>query len=461
VGDDVKLQVARRFYRQESGIEDPPAEGKPFELAGEEPSATRARWEYYRCLDDHFVDVTRYDPGCTYLRSWAYTQVASPRARELTFTLTTNGPADVWLNNQHIHRQEGFSDQIPRGASFTATLREGHNEVLVRFEAVAIRECPYVMALRLVPSVATALDQPTDLVSVMLPTLVESVDRRQALEGMFEAAYLARDVYVRDDEIVVKLTTGMTAAANAVVRLQSPTARIHFESLRLGPTTGNDASLGRAYELPEGRYQAFLMPPLQDYYQANMRLHREIGLWAATNHFALVPYGSFEERRHEAIEDAARRDEGVFSEIAKMALNRWSAVRIEALIETIAAINRREGGSEVCLLALLGMIHRYASHSAFPPALREPLEQCVLGFKYWLDEPGQDPMDYSSESHEIIFHACEVLAGQLYPARTFVNAAQTGQWHRDKGEQLAIAWLQERGTSGFREWDSTSSFARS
>ena len=61
--------------------------------------------------------------------------------------LTTNGPADVWINGTHVHRQSHFSHQDPQSVAFSAALQEGDNDIIVRFEEVAARECPYVMAL--------------------------------------------------------------------------------------------------------------------------------------------------------------------------------------------------------------------------------------------------------------------------------------------------------------------------
>ena len=112
---------------------------------------TTLTWRYVRCLDDHFVDLTAFYHTCHYLRSWAYAQVIVPAVQQVTLILTTNGPADLWLNGRHIHRQEHFHHQIrsQRDAG-TATLRAGRNEILVRFEEVAVRECPYAMALRIV-----------------------------------------------------------------------------------------------------------------------------------------------------------------------------------------------------------------------------------------------------------------------------------------------------------------------
>ena len=40
--------------------------------------------------------------------------------QQLNLVLTTNGPADVWINGQHCHRQEHFHHQIPLSVPFQA-----------------------------------------------------------------------------------------------------------------------------------------------------------------------------------------------------------------------------------------------------------------------------------------------------------------------------------------------------
>ena len=99
---------------------------------------------------------------------------------------------------------------------------------------------------------------------------------------------------------------------------------------------------------------------------------------------------------------------------------------------------------------VLGMAKRYGGDPAFPESLKAPLEECVLNFRYWADEPGNDAMWFWSENHQILFHTCEILAGQLYPDRVFTNTGQTGEWHREKGERMALSWLHKRGAGGFR-----------
>ena len=218
-GEDWKFQIARHYYATDSGVIQMPVENEPFEV-GE----AKLGWSYFRCDDDHFVDRTAFYHTCHYLMAWAYSRIESPAAQEVTCVLTTNGPADVWLNGQHVHRQEHFYHQIPHSVSFQAGLAEGPNEFLVRFEEVAARECPYAMALRVAGLPPEAF--------VFLPTLHEGVARRQTVEKTIESAYLDRDVFVWDDPITVYWPKDMAASSPLTLRLQRPEGWIYSEARR-------------------------------------------------------------------------------------------------------------------------------------------------------------------------------------------------------------------------------------
>jgi hypothetical protein len=445
-GDDWKLQVARRYYEPDSAVTESPVENQPFRVGD-----AKLDWNYNRCDDDHFVDCTAFYHTCHYLRVWAYSQVVSPAAQQATCILTTNGPADVWLNGQHVHRQEHFHHQLPHSVSFQANLAQGPNEFLVRFEEVAARECPFAMALRVVGLSPQAY--------VFVPTFHEGVARRETVEKAIESAYVDRDVFVWDDPITVYWPQDMAVSSPLTLRLQKPPAWIYSEG-RPTVSAGHKAPLAEPFQVPEGPSHVVLMPTLQEYYEGNLRVERKIALTTLRNKFSESPYGAFDERRVEALMDAAQREaeRNVFSEIAKMALGAWADVKPDVVLKTIEGINQRQDCSDFYLVGLLGMLHRYGRDPSFPSSLQQPLEECVLNFKYWMDEPGSDAMCFWSENHQILFHTCEVLAGQLYPDRIFTNAGQTGRWHREKGERMALSWLLKRGAGGFSEWDSNCYF---
>ncbi len=445
-GEDWKMQIARQFYQPEPGLESQPAEYAPCKAG-----AFEGQWRYMRTKDDHLVDVSAFYHLTHYLRTWAYTEITSPADQEIGFTLTTNGPADVWINDQHVHRQEHFYHQTPKSGLFRARLAEGTNRLIVRMEEVAARECPYAMALKL--DGFELLDGNV----VRIPTTAPDPLRRLKLEMLFEASYLKQDVYARDEEVALYLPEGPAGWTNFNVRIQTPDGQIYAEAFRQGQTE-TTIPMGFPYQMREQAYQALLLPPPLEYYEKGLRITRAYDFYAATNRFSTKPYGAYAERRREALLDAAQRELNVFSEIAKMDLEYWADLRVEEIIKTIDGIDRRGDCSDFYLCGLLGMLYRYGDSPQFPEAIRQPLEDCILNFKYWWDEPGSDPMCYTTENHSILFHTCEILAGQLYPDRIFSNAHQPGKWHIEKGEQLALAWLRDRAGTGFKEWDSNTYF---
>ena len=445
-----KLQIARHYYDPEPGVSGQPAEGAAFSAGDFE-----GRWVYYPCKLDHFVDLTAFYHLTHYLQAWAYAQVVCPQGCEALLTLTTNGPADLWLNGQHCHRQEHFSHQIPRSETFEAPLAQGVNEILIRFEEVAARECPYAMALRLTGQHGEDLGEAC---SVQLPTTLQPLDRRKALEQVLASAYTRQDVFHTEQTVKVYWPEDLAEKASVTVRVQSLAKRIYSESNRKG-AAGQEASLGQAVYFPDGEYRAVVMPRPREYYEGGMRISHEIPLRITRQRYSSAPYGTYAARRVEALQEAVPYSgSSIFAEIAKMALGWWKQLDRQVILKAIERINSRADCSDFYLAGLLGMLYRFGENMQFPAELSQPLEDCILSFKYWNDEPGGDAMCFTTENHSILFHTCEVLAGQLYPERVFSNNGQTGSWHRQMGEQRALAWLRKRAASGFVEWDSNCYF---
>lgn len=438
---NVRLEILRHYDSRESGIAATPVERATLTIDDQ-----NLTWRYYPCRDDHFVDLSGFHHLTSHLRAWAYAEISAPTAGMTAMTLTTNGPADVWLNGRHVHRHEHIHHQIPVSVPFNAELQPGANAILVRFDAVAARECPFVMALRI---------DDAGMLPVRLPTSQEHLEARAALERVIDAAYLDRDVFDGTEEIVVRWPANLEGAERTLgVRLQNMAGQIFVEGLPL-VRGGASQSFGRAVQYRDGAYQIVVMPHPDTYYLQNVRITRAIPFTILKNRYSAESYGTYETRRLEALVDAARRG-GLYGEIAKMELGRWQDVTLDTLMREIDGINRRRDCSDFYLVGLLGAVMRY--DAALPAELRAPLEACILNFRYWSDEPGADAMWFWSENHRILFHACEILAGQLYPERVFSNSGMTGAEHRAKGERLALDWLRQRAAGGFREWDSNTYF---
>ena len=455
-GDNIHQQLAQYFYEPASGITETPVERGPLTEGLFKVGDYTGSWSYTACREDHFVEQSDSYTSPHYVRSWAFTQLNSKTSQEVLLILTTHGPADVWLNEQHVQRLEHFRRQEPLSTSFKVSLNQGVNKILVRFESIAVRECSYAMALQVGrPSDGDSVDDAHGLaaklgIEVTIPTLIESISRRNKFESAAAATYINRDVFEIDDEIRLYWPDDLKHSSPAVVRLQTPTGQIYAEATVEG-TAGDQLFLQHPRQIPVGLYRVFMMPLAWEYYERDLRITREIDLLSlGRSRYSDAPYGSYEERRREALIGAAEW-KTLFAEIAKMELNAWADVITGNILKSTQSTSPSE------LLGILGMLYRFGDHPQFPKEISQLLENCVLGYSYQpvalFDE------DTDRDSARILSSAAEALAGQRYPDRVFLSNGRTGQWHRENGERLILEWLEKCGAGGFSDWDSTDSFA--
>ena len=346
---------------------------------------------------------------------------------------------------------EEFASE-PVEFSFEASLTEGVNEVLVRFETVADPIGVLVCALRVTDCTG---------MKVCIPTLIPSLPRRKELEEIYERLYLDRDVYSADDLVYLHWPEEMEKAAYNDVHFKEASGMIQGQAEDVGKP-GDSLFMGNPISLEEGDFTAFIMPRAWEYYESNIRITKELSTVVMGRYrFSDWPYGTLEERRQEALTNAAQRDGGLFTEVAKMALGWWQNVEAKILVKAVEEVDQRQAGSELTLLALLGIIIRYGRSAEFPHWIKDRVKGAARNFRYWRDVPGSDLLDFSAEGGQILFHAVEILAGQLYPNQVFTLSGLTGFKQRKEGEKRAVAWMQAHGREGFADWDSDVVYAQS
>lgn len=116
----------------------------------------------------------------------------------------------------------------------------------------------------------------------------------------------------------------------------------------------------------------------------------------------------------------------------------------------IAFVDARHDCADFRVACLLGAWFRGRDHLS--SALAAEVKRCLLGFAYWLDEPGVDTMCLWSENHQVLVAACEYLAGQAFPEGVFTNSFLRGADHQAKAEVRLRRWLAHRFAYGFSEW---------
>jgi len=144
---------------------------------------------------------------------------------------------------------------------------------------------------------------------------------------------------------------------------------------------------------------------------------------------------------------------GIHGQICRFAMDQ-EELNPDAFTSSYNKINAREDCSDFSLNSILRILYLYRDHPSMTPEILEQLENTVLGFKYWLDEPGWDDMCWWSENHQILFHTAELLAGQMYPDTVFSNSGMTGRDHVQHALPRLLRWIEIRGRIGFVEWHS-------
>jgi hypothetical protein len=427
-------------------------------------------WRYYRCLEDHLVDFSSEYPACQFLRSWAYTILSIPSAIQLSLQIGANGPVEVWLNGENIIpnrlSSQEMGSNIKESKKFSlnsivnASFKAGENHLLVRFDTIALRQTPYAFALQI-------QDYFEQNAVINLPTEIEEnlLEKRQKLEEVIEHAYLDRyvfgylggDRYDKNEPILLHFSSEMEKTGEISHRLQSLRGDI-FQSGIKNCEAGSKFELARLFPLRNGPHHLALLPVEHEYYLKKLQFERRDPFWVVRTPFSEKYHGTFQDRVKDTLEDAAkRRNDSIFTEIAKIALGNMENINFKILDSASMRVKTKQDGSISDLLGLLSIILRYSKKVKFPKKMYPAIESTIWSYRYWTDETHLENMDFLSENRQILFHTCEILAGQLYPQVIFAESGYPGSWHQQHGEEMAIVWMRQHGQYGFREWDSPDS----
>ncbi|GAB3624948.1 hypothetical protein GCM10027418_30340 [Mariniluteicoccus endophyticus] len=136
-----------------------------------------------------------------------------------------------------------------------------------------------------------------------------------------------------------------------------------------------------------------------------------------------------------------------FAGIADLAAGR--ATDEQPILELCDFVDARLDCADFRMMTILKVLHAWPDLVSEPT--RERMRRTVLGFKYWMDEPGDDGMCHWSENHQVIYATCEVLAGQLFPHEVFTGG-WTGEQRMARGAERLLRWFGHRFDYGFSEW---------
>ena len=124
----------------------------------------------------------------------------------------------------------------------------------------------------------------------------------------------------------------------------------------------------------------------------------------------------------------------------------------QILDDTLPTIEQRYDCSDFAILPLLRIWRDW--RDALAPDLRDRLRAAILGYRYWLDAPGDDVMWFWSENHVLCFHTAQLIAGGLFPGEIFANSGKTGAVLQAEALAQLHRWFASIEAHGLCEWNS-------
>lgn len=432
---------ALRFLQNEA------REGQSVSFRGQQ-----GRWEFER-RPDRYLSWGEYFIANHLGIAFVSTLVKPAQAGKQRFQLSTlhTGQLLVAINGKLIfdsasqqgERRDGFTRY-----SFEAELEEGEQALSIgMFRIARMAQAGFALALE------------SGELSVRVPISERiSYEARQQIEEQIANLSLGRDLFYPNEQIEVKLGVAPNPDTRLNLQLYAQSGELVYE---IDATAAGRVSLGQGSSLPDGRHRIVCrwFSPQEELITATSFNITKISPQAAPKGDDQIGL-----RRQKVLEHYSRfhsdkfGPDSIWPEVAKYARGLYDQVDENIIAKVCAFVAARKDCADFTIQGLLRIMQWERQQQRLSDGINALMKDAVLGFKYWVDEPGDTVMYMGSENHRLLFHVAEWMAGQLFPTDEFSNSRQRGLYHATKGRMYITEWLRQRGRFGFDEWNSNAYF---
>ncbi|MEZ0167082.1 hypothetical protein [Microvirga sp. TS319] len=389
------------------------------------------------------VDLSGFWFRATRVECWARTTIDSPCDQVARFSFATCGGAFLEANGRRVAVLTRYQRNFEERIEIEVPLKAGRNEVRVWFADLCERDARYYFSLELIAG---------EGLSVGMPSAIDGA-RALALESMLEGMRFERSSYGRGEvAIVFDNPAAGTLDVHVEVRGDFMSTEDTLEFHRKLPVGANRVVVADTGELPAD-FRHFDITLRDGDFLATRVLGVEIC------HLDEQPPASADIKvRVQAVLDhvAERGERDMVAVLARLAVNRGGP-ETDRIIETcLPIIGDCHDCADFLLVPLLWS--RIVWPERIAPETRARMDEVILRFRYWMDEPGNDVMWYFSENHALLFHTACHLAGTLFRDATFTRSGRKGREQAEIGRHRLLEWLTHFEACEMAEWNSAPYF---
>ena len=348
------------------------------------------------------VDLSEFCHRPTWRVCHAQCRIEVDRPQLLRFRVATVGGVHIWLGEDLAHRFEPFDRNVPHESAFGVEVSPGTHRLTVRFEDLHERDTRFGFRLELTEGQG----------------VVAGIDCDADAAGLSDAAGVLDGL---------RLTRVLHLSGHAVLTSDAlpETPRTVFSAaLPGGQGVLSQSHPELAVDLPPGCPVTVFETEV-----GGVRLSRSLG----TTVLPGSPPLSAERIRDRKAGLLARRACGTAIEgvLAALADGTWSDREAAAFDTALTYVEERRDCADFRMMSLLWIWVRHRMDLG--EGDRRRLSDAILGFRYWMDEPGDDVMWFWSENHVLCFHAAQYLAGHAFPEDRFAASGRVGREQAEIG----------------------------
>ncbi|WP_370675629.1 hypothetical protein [Pleomorphomonas sp. PLEO] len=387
------------------------------------------------------IDFSEFWYRPTHLSRWAATILDMPKAIEAAFRLTTNGGVRLFVDGKEIVRFEPFRRNRSESVDVRLPLAAGLNQVMVFTEDLAERDTDWFFELvrlddapivaRLPMNVGAAgIGDVQRLAASVRPEFGLNIDRPFAL--LFDNSVGA--------DVAVRVVIGNHVHERYVVLERDLRLEAGERRLEICP----------AGAIIDGMYRVVVQ-----FHVGGAVVEKVIEGAFLSSLTPRPALSSIAERKTEASRWFAQNGELLVGRVlAMLHSGEVDPPVMRAILErTIDFIVNREDCSDFWMVPLLWIWRDYRDQ--LPEDLRQAVKDAILGYRYWVDEPGNDAMWFWSENHVLCFHVAQHVAGHLFPDERFANSGRSGRDQEREGAEKLALWFDSIEREGLAEWNSS------
>lgn len=381
----------------------------------------------------------------TYLQSYAFTYLECSYDHKATLNLRTCGGMTLWINDKFVTDFTPYTRNIEAKTAVEVELKKGLNKFVVCFDDLAERDTYYYFRIDYLGE---------DQIEIVLPVGENDVTEINDIEAMLSEAYFNNDTF-KEGEVELQIKNKLNRDIEFKFEYETTqlTDNDSKKKSKVCLKSGLDRlNLGDVSKFPMGFNYIDILTVT-----GAIKIERKLGVQIFDSSSQNIEEAkTIEQRKKEALKFIAKNsDYNIHKALAILATGGDVKEAESIILRGIDGINKRRDCSDFYLISIFRIWKEYRDKGIFSEEFWAKIKECILSFRYWIDELGDDVMWFFSENHSLLFHSCELLAGQLFPDEMFTNSNENGSFHKNKAEELLIKWFERFFEEGLAEWNSS------